>query len=649
MLAFRSLPKDDLRAKCLALLPSGTQMPVCRDLTEANKLLSCFVPICGGHAVPVEFPSDFLEGCDGNIREIAALLDTARLLDASSASKLTDGFGGEEVLLARFRAQTPWVTAPIIEEHGLHGRTVRSDLLYVSDGVHKDIHDTVCEICETLIALSPASAAAASQAINPKGQPVTIAGFTPWSKNMPRENIPAKSRVAWNVAFRQIMLARATANSLSDYVAQMADLVRRTERVFRSFTEKWISAKSIPNRDNLAAEVNSIVEAANALSYAVPSKSFSEMTSPVDGAGTDDTLGSLIAGVLGNLVPRLARIPGEGEKSAAMFAAGLAAQAMGYQQSPIWRMMTLPPTSELGALSERLEDVSNILHEFAYDSGPMTVQRLVTASKRGSLGKAVRAGSRAALLDADQRFARKLRDVEDALKERGWSARCISRSVNGQDNVYWPPKEIAVLIEIADFESDMNYVADALLVGTQVIGADWVFRVVPVMNNRVLSPMALKPSQAAPIPDLDFEKDWADAITLPFQPVGAVADFEATIAACALISGILVGRGLDSLHPDEEKALGDAKAAFEASYEILAEASKSAGAEHLYLAMEYLAQIWGQINFEFEALGTGEQVDYPICMDAYYAIEGTPTERTGQAAAVRLLMLQGECRAGVHH
>lgn len=112
-------------------------------------------------------------------------------------------------------------------------------------------------------------------------------------------------------------------------------------------------------------------------------------------------------------------------------------------------------------------------------------------------------------------------------------------------NVYWPPKENVILVEITDFKSDINYVADALQVGSQVPGTDWVFRIVPVMDKRVLSPMALKlPKQAAPIPDLGFEKDWAAEITLPFQPVGAVADFDAAIAACALISGVLTGRCL---------------------------------------------------------------------------------------------------------
>ena len=76
------------------------------------------------------------------------------------------------------------------------------------------------------------------------GRTIAVGDFTPWSKNMPRANIPAKARVAWNVAFRQMLLARSADYSLTDYTRQMALLVRRTEKVFRSFTEKWIKAKT---------------------------------------------------------------------------------------------------------------------------------------------------------------------------------------------------------------------------------------------------------------------------------------------------------------------------------------------------------------------------------------------------------------------
>ena len=643
VLAFRALPKQDLRRRCLDLLPRETQVPVCRDFAEANKLLSCLVPLSGGAPISVDFKPEFHGAADVDVQEIAALLATAQLLGEDMALKLNTALGGEEVLLAQFHAQTPWITVPIIEKEGPHGRTVRADVFYISDQLQHDMHGTVCTICDTLIALSPDSTAAASDAINPKGQTVSISGFTPWSKNMPRENIPAKSRVAWNVAFRQIVLARATANSLSEYSAQMGDLVRKVERIFRNFTEKWISGKTIPKRDALAADINSIIENVNALAYATPGKAASEMTSPGGGAGADDTLGALVIGVIGNLTRRMGSIPGDNAKAAAMFAASLSAQAREHQRSAIWRTMSSPPLSELAALSERLEDVSSILHEFAHDSGPAAVQRIVAAAKRSSLGKAVRGAARTSRLNADHRFSERLRALEVALRNHGWVAQCLDKRVKEKDSVHWPPQEVAVLIEIEDFVSDSNFADDALRLGNQVIGTDWSWRIVPVIKQHILSSMALKPSQTALLPDLGFEEEWADDSPLPFQPAGLVQNFNAAISACATISGILTARGLEKLHADEEKALIDAKAAFEADYEILVTAAKGSGAEHLELAIDYLSQTWGHVSAEIQAVETGEPVEGPLCMDVYVALQGGATERMAEVATVRLLMLQGEC------
>ena len=127
------------------------------------------------------------------------------------------------------------------------------------------------------------------------------------SKNIPRTNLPPKARVAWNVAFRQLLLARTTADSLTDYTSRMAILVHRTEKVFRSFSEKWIKGKRISNANALDSEINSILEAVNALSYATPERTPSTMTEP-NHAGDDDTLGSVLTSVLGNLVGRLSNL-----------------------------------------------------------------------------------------------------------------------------------------------------------------------------------------------------------------------------------------------------------------------------------------------------------------------------------------------------
>ena len=137
-----------------------------------------------------------------------------------------ESLGGEQVLFDLFREHIPWTTPPVIEPADVHGRTVRSNWYQVAEQHQSDPHETVCEICEILIALSPNSDAAASDAVDPMGRTIAVGDFKPWSKNMPRANIPAKARVAWNVAFRQILLARAAADSLTNYTRQMALLVR---------------------------------------------------------------------------------------------------------------------------------------------------------------------------------------------------------------------------------------------------------------------------------------------------------------------------------------------------------------------------------------------------------------------------------------
>ena len=85
------------------------------------------------------------------------------------------------------------------------------------------------------------------------------------------------------------------------------------------------------------------------------------MTQPFR-AGTDDTLGAFLTGILGNLSGRLSEL--DTAKAAATFAGSLHGQAREHGQSEIWRTTSLPPLKELARLSDRLSDVSYILHEF---------------------------------------------------------------------------------------------------------------------------------------------------------------------------------------------------------------------------------------------------------------------------------------------
>ena len=645
ILDFRALPRFDLRLACLELLPEGSTMPSIDSLQQANKFLSCLTPICGGESVRVTLVPDFVGSGEQDIRQVAAVLSTAYLIGPDVAENLVEVLGGEQVLFDWFRSQTPWVTPPVVDLDGTHGRTVRSNWFHVAERDQPDPHETICNICETLIAISPTSDAAASDAVNPQGQLIRVGDFAPWSKNMPRRNIPAKTRVAWNVAFRQILLAKSACYSLTDYTWQMAELVKRTEKVFRSFTEKWIKGKRISNAEMLAAQINEIVNAVNALAYATPDKPSPTMTVPARDGGADDTLGALLTEVLGNLVRRLSKIPGEkGAKGAATFAGSLAAQAQEHGQSAIWRTMSKPPLRELATLAKRLDDIASILHEMAHDDRQASIQGIVKAARKGKLGKAIHASARHCHKLAEQRFRARLRDVERALISREWKAKCWSRPVDESDSVYWPAREVAILVEIADFETD-RYLEDGIAIGQQRFRNDWRFRVVPVLNGQVLASLAILPSSHMPLPDQDFAKEWREHINLPSLSSEIANSFDEAFAACLQLSAIMACRDLEDIHPEESDVFSKSIESFKHNREIVAEAAERTGSEHFAWAEEYLDQTWDQVVSEFEAAQVGHTVGEPLCMTAHHALAGQQSERATELAVARMLILQAECKS----
>ena len=640
VLDFRRLPKHDLRADCLALLPAESVPPRSVGIAQTNRLLSCLAPICGGDSISLELQYEPDTDRDPDVREIARLLSTAYLVDPDLAQNLVESLGGERGLCNLFHSQIPWTTPPIIESASKHGRTIRSNWHQIAEQHQSDPHEAVCEICETLIALSPLSNAAASDVVDPAGQTITVGDYKPWSKNIPRANLPPKARVAWNVAFRQVLLASSAAYSLTDYTNQMAPLVRRTEKVFRSFTEKWIKKKRISNANALASEINSILDAVSAVAYAAPERTPSTMTEPFR-AGADDTLGALLTGVLGNLIGRLSKL--ETAKATATFAGSLGGQAREHHQFGIWRTMSAPPLKELAKLSERLVDVSCILHEMAHDSGPDAIQRIVKTTRKAGLGTAVRAAARHCRHLSDRRFENRLRELETALGGRGWKVRCVSRPINEHDSPYWPAREVAILLEIENLaEQWIPNVEDLLSLGKKHLENDWPFRTVPVMKGQILASLALVPSSHMPLPDHNFAREWSDFVDRLLHSSVLLDKFDAAVDACMQISAIIKCRGTKDLHPEEDEVLARAVTTFKSNHETLRNAADRTKAELFALALDSLDRNWKRLLEEFEAVKAGRSVDDPLCTTPYLAMAGKPSEQSVELAALRLAILQAE-------
>jgi len=339
----------------------------------------------------------------------------------------------------------------------------------------------------------------------------------------------------------------------------------------------------------------------------------------------------------------MSKAPKEGAKGLATFAGSLAAQAHEHEQSAIWRTSSEPPLRELGALKERLSNIACILHEMAHDGGQSSIQNIFQTARRGSLGKATLAAARRCQSLADRRFRKRLRGLESALKNKGWNARCWSRPNNEVDSVYWPARDVAVLVEIMDLNTDVGCIEDSLAAGLDHLEKDWFFRVVPILKGYVVPALAFLPSSSVPLPDQDFAKGWQGHIDRPFLSPVIVDQFDEALAACFRLSGILTCRDPERLHPDELEVFSKSIESFERNRDHVAEAAETTCREHLARAYDYLNESWNHIVDEYEAAKARQPIAQPLCMNSYYALAGQTGDQTIDLVVLRLQLLQAEC------
>jgi DNA-binding transcriptional ArsR family regulator len=392
---FRSLKLYDLRATCLQKMP-GAQPPDCKDIRLANQLLSSLSPIHGCEPIQLAPTVDVSEKEEHSIHDIAALLSTAHYVKPELAEKLVADFGGEDALFAVFHAQTPWATYPTVKQDESLGRTVCADLYLVSEAYRKDIHESIVDMCWMLLAISPTSDAVASAAVGPSGQPIKAGDYHLCLKTILRKNLPTKTRVAWNVTLRKILLSKAGTLTLTQYAFTMAAIIVRVEKVFRIFSEKWIKGKNVPSKATMADEINVLLEQVNSIAHVYPSRSKSnDSVRHINQEPEEGTLGQLVTFILGNIIPRMGIVlPNGGLKALACFAASTAVSAREEASSSVWRVAASPPKQELLLLAQRLEDIASILHELDHDSSPQTIKALQAAAKKGSKNKLIPSAAR---------------------------------------------------------------------------------------------------------------------------------------------------------------------------------------------------------------------------------------------------------------
>lgn len=643
---FHGSPKVDLRRSCLEFLPKNISIPACKSLYQANKLLASILGLVGEEPISLDISPEFSGEGEHDIKEVADFLSTAHLINPSLAEKFVRSFGGEAVLFDWFYNQSPWVTKPCIISDKKNGRSVSSDRYFVDQKIYDNANDIVVDICKTLLAISPTSNAVISNAIDPKGQIIRVGDYDICSKNIPRINLPPESLIAWNVAFRRILMARSSVESLTSYTQKMCLLIDETEKLFRSYSEKWVSGKRIVSTnalatqmDNIISEVNSLVHTSTDQTVALRSKDTS----------VNDELGSLLCGVLGNLVPRMNNLTAECNlKSMGAFSGGLFEQANEQLQSDIWKTTNKPPLKKLLALAERLSDVSCIFHELANNNTSATLQEFARVSKRAIQGKSVSAAAKRCRIQANLRLQTEIKQLITTNKEKNCEIICATRHVNHPNSPYWPAVEIAILIMVEDIEIGFLQLKECMMIAKDIIRQCWPFKVVLVIQGTVVPAFAFEPTSGDILPedflypDTDFTKDWQEHIDLPFHIPVVSHDFDKAINACIQLSAIFNCHNFEKDNSEEEKAIDNLIDEFKACHKRLLDRYNNFEFEELSHAINMVEDSWNLIASEYETIKEGKTVHEPLYSASYSVTKASEDEWMSEFGGIRILLRQAE-------
>jgi len=558
---FRSLSMPDLRDACLKLMPDDVVWPESKSIKDTNEMLASLLPITGCNSLDSERIRLRYELCESNeqpIFEIARLLSTAQLVSREIAMEMLELLGGEEKLFSIFYSQTAWVQKPIIEVSEDGQRIVRSNWYVISEEYQPDPHRAICDICEVLIGISPESQFSASDAINVNGETIAINDFVPWTKKMPRSSNPAKSRVAWNVVFGELVKLRANSTSLTEYTETMASCVKSAQKILLKITETWIRGKKVICSEAEIEEINETLRVIRSISYADSVSTPTTLSAPESNRSFEVKLGPFLSSVLDNLLVRVVKASnGEGAKATATFAGQLHGEALLFLESEIWRVTEEPPIRELKELVSRLQAVSYVLHELDYDVSPQSLKALIKLAKKAPSGRGIYAAAKCCKTRAKKRLKLKIKKTQLKLSKLGWASDCQTRSIEKNNGVYWPASEIAFFIEIPNSLSEEKDWMECLPICNESIAGLWRFSIAPMMNQKVVSALAVTPSSGATgfLPVIDFNTTWKDLSAFEFSETEKSITFEAIISSCVQISSIIACRNIENLHVEEEEVL----------------------------------------------------------------------------------------------
>lgn len=624
---FATDTSPDLRQGLLERLPAPFEIPPL-GLVEANRLAAALLPVFGATATEYLHVSCSTDLSTADLTLVLQRLEIAGARDRQLAVVLTLEAGGTAHLLDRIYREHPWATRPELGYDDSGARIVTAHLRYVHPEVQPDANDAVVKLCDRLAAAAPEADFIVSSAIAPDGEPMGFGDLPLATKRMPRRNLMASARIAWNRAqLRAIARLVATPTS-TQRATDLANAIREVSDWVREAGDFYC------RQETPGSHWRALLYIRRLLTTFVPPPRINEaVDDPLSNgeAPEYDRLHGFITDLQG-LMSDLTNGVTEQPRLVASRAANIAHDVKILQDPGNWIDTADPPLESLVKIEGYLWDIRAVLGSAAEDPGAhrQAALRFSKLSRKHSVlaRAATRARERGEVESARQR-----RRIAEAFAKVGLTAQIVSRSHDKDEGIFWPAVDYAAFVEVeslSDFfpiESVFTSVAETLELPTRLYFA-------PVIRGRV-PPLAFS-FLIRCLPNFDLLEQWGT--TLPFPPLPedtARICLDQAIDAISAVSASTAERNRD-LHSDEVDFLEKMMARWCEAVEALAKIATAGEDPVVAEVVEFLARVGERFKEEVEAPPRNGSIALDICR----LIRGEITPLTQELVGARLMLME---------
>ncbi|MEX1659967.1 hypothetical protein ABZ960_43670 [Streptomyces pseudovenezuelae] len=532
----------------------GRVLAQCGEQAEALRFLSVLAGIDDLDVTnwpPVLADSPFFRLLSGSsVESLGDLLSAARVVSLALASHLLELVGGEKKVLARLRADNPWlVEASVKERDGSPIAYAR--LLHVSDRAQPNAEQSIRAFGRTLLRCLPRCESVDVQSLLPGGIPQTFGDFTGGISHLQRQYDRSTAQVSWIRAQALIATAAAGTTDWTTRTTAGSNSLPMMAKYLTDLTRIWCTGRSDP-RD--AAKLRTmqavLVEQAAALTLPADVTSLTALPAdnPASGGGVDH-LHLLMDGIADNLTRRIVD-PEEHRALVGYVYDMLRTSLPRVRNEERWHLIGQEPPAALDQLATTLTDLHAVLAELVW--GSLEPKALRTAARSGPAAQALARAADVARTAASERASAVQQSIQAEAEAVGLSVQLYARPINDAKGIEWPPMEWAVgvaLDELTRWPAVVEQLSDLLRHDPVSQGYRRPVLVVPLISGKPVRLLA-RQLQRDLWPGVDLFDTWRSALPEPHPTplTDAVIDAHQALQGLSGLAYLTAQRDPDPRH-----------------------------------------------------------------------------------------------------